>query len=117
MKCLAGRSMEVKALYATQRRCVSRHRLSDADRDRALVSLDGWNMVKGREAITKKYEFKDFSAAFAFMTRTALVAETLDHHPEWFNVYNRVEVTLATHTCDGISALDIELATKMNEFQ
>merc|ERR1719362_1941157 len=113
----AVKSVRYGVLHSVQTRLISRDRLSDSERDTALSSLNGWSVLKDREAIFKKFEFKDFNEAFSFMTRIALVAETLDHHPEWFNVYNRVEVTLATHTCDGISALDIALATKMNEFQ
>lgn len=75
----------------------------------------GWSAADGRDAIVKIYRFADFNAAFGFMTRAALKAETLDHHPEWFNVYDRVEVLLATHTCDGVSELDVTLATFMDE--
>ncbi len=103
-------------LYRTQTRFMSRDKLSESDIDKALSPLDGWNVLKDRDAIFKKFEFKDFNEAFSFMTRIALVAETMDHHPEWFNVYNRVEVTLATHSCNGISTLDIEMAEKMNQF-
>eukprot|EP00486_Rosalina_sp_Unknown_P013505 CAMPEP_0201584250 /NCGR_PEP_ID=MMETSP0190_2-20130828/108369_1 /ASSEMBLY_ACC=CAM_ASM_000263 /TAXON_ID=37353 /ORGANISM="Rosalina sp." /LENGTH=95 /DNA_ID=CAMNT_0048027867 /DNA_START=85 /DNA_END=369 /DNA_ORIENTATION=+ len=92
-------------------RFISRDKLSNSDIDKELsTNLNGWSLLKDREAISKKFEFKDFNQAFSFMTRVALVAETMDHHPEWFNVYNRVEVTLATHTCNGVSPLDIELA-------
>ena len=80
----------------------------------ALDQLDGWRAVDGRDAIAKTFKFDDFNAAFAFMTRVALMAEKLDHHPEWFNVYNRVEVTLATHDADGVTALDVELARFMD---
>ena len=76
----------------------------------AVAGLDGWAMVDGREAITKSYQFTDFNAAFGWMSRGALMAEKLDHHPEWFNVYNRVEVTLASHDVDGVSERDITLA-------
>jgi 4a-hydroxytetrahydrobiopterin dehydratase len=76
----------------------------------ALPQLDGWRSVEDRDAIAKTFRFDDFNAAFAFMTRVALMAEKLDHHPEWFNVYNRVEVTLATHDADGVTALDVQLA-------
>ena len=81
----------------------------------ALDQLKGWTAAEGRDAIRKSYEFKDFSRAFAFMTRTALAAEKLDHHPEWFNVYNRVDVTLATHDANGVTELDVRLAKVMDE--
>ena len=68
-------------------------------------------MVEGRDAIEKKFTFKDFNQAFGFMTRVALKADRMDHHPEWFNVYNRVEVTLSTHECQGLSDRDVTLAT------
>jgi 4a-hydroxytetrahydrobiopterin dehydratase len=80
----------------------------------ALAKLDGWSEVQGRDAIRKKFTFKDFNEAFGFMARAALVAEKLDHHPEWFNVYNRVEVTLATHDAGGVTQRDIELAQTMD---
>jgi 4a-hydroxytetrahydrobiopterin dehydratase len=81
----------------------------------ALAQLPGWSAAEGRDAITRTFKFKDFNAAFGFMTRVALAAEKLDHHPEWFNVYNRVEVLLATHDADGVSALDVEMAKIMDE--
>ncbi|HEX3700430.1 MAG TPA: 4a-hydroxytetrahydrobiopterin dehydratase [Phenylobacterium sp.] len=82
----------------------------------ALARLPGWRAVEGgRDAIQRSYRFKDFSAAFGFMTRCALMAEKLDHHPEWFNVYNRVEVTLATHDAEGVTELDVTLAGFMDE--
>jgi 4a-hydroxytetrahydrobiopterin dehydratase len=80
----------------------------------ALDQLSGWGAAEGRDAIVKTYRFKDFAEAFAFMTRTALAAEKLDHHPEWFNVYNRVDVTLATHDAGGVTALDVQLAGIMD---
>ena len=83
--------------------------------DAALNQLTGWTSAEGRDAITKTFIFKDFNAAFGFMTRAALAAEKLDHHPEWFNVYNRVEVLLATHDADGVTELDVTLATIMDE--
>ena len=89
-------------------------KLTGEARKTALAKLAGWSEVKGREAITRKFVFKDFSEAFGFMTRAALVAEKLDHHPEWFNVYKTVEVTLATHDADGVTELDIKLAEAMN---
>jgi 4a-hydroxytetrahydrobiopterin dehydratase len=81
--------------------------------DQALAGLDGWSAVAGREAISKTFRFKDFNEAFGFMTRMALHAEKLDHHPEWFNVYNRVDVTLATHDAGGVTELDVKLAKLM----
>ena len=82
--------------------------------DQALAELDGWTAVQGREAIQKSFRFKDFNEAFGFMTRVALAAEKLDHHPEWFNVYNRVEVVLATHDAAGVTELDVRLAGLMD---
>jgi 4a-hydroxytetrahydrobiopterin dehydratase len=81
----------------------------------ALKTLPGWSAAEGgRDAIRRAYRFADFNAAFAFMTRAALKAESLDHHPEWFNVYNRVEVTLATHDAGGVTELDVKLAAFMD---
>jgi 4a-hydroxytetrahydrobiopterin dehydratase len=80
----------------------------------ALSQLTGWQEVEGRDAIAKTFRFKDFNAAFGFMTCVALEAEKRDHHPEWFNVYNRVEVVLTTHDADGVSALDVALAQFMD---
>ncbi len=81
----------------------------------ALARLDGWTAAAGgRDAISKTYRFDDFNAAFGFMSRVALMAEKLDHHPEWSNVYNRVEVTLATHDADGVTELDVTLAQFMD---
>lgn len=74
----------------------------------------GWALVEGRDAIAKTFTFKDFNAAFGWMTRVALVAEKLDHHPEWFNVYKTVKVTLTTHDAGGLSDLDVKLARKMD---
>ena len=82
----------------------------------ALKSLPEWSAKEGdRDAIIRTFKFADFNAAFGFMTRVALAAEKLDHHPEWFNVYNRVEVLLATHDADGVTALDVTLAKLMDE--
>lgn len=80
----------------------------------ALAQLPGWSAVEGRDAIRREFRFADFNAAFGFMTRVALKADQLDHHPEWFNVYNRVDVLLATHDVDGVSELDVELAKFMD---
>lgn len=91
-----------------------RQKLDGAARKTALGKLGGWNEVSGRDAITKKFVFQDFNAAFGFMTRAALIAEKLDHHPEWFNVYKTVDVTLATHDAGGVTELDIKLAEAMD---
>lgn len=81
----------------------------------ALARLDGWRAADGRDAIVKSFRFKDFNAAFAFMSRVALFAEKHGHHPEWFNVYNRVDVTLATHEAGGITEKDVALAHFMDQ--
>jgi len=82
----------------------------------ALTTLPGWAAVEGgRDAICRTFKFADFNAAFGFMTRVALMADKLDHHPEWFNVYNRVEATLSTHDADGVTELDVTLAKFMDE--
>ena len=90
-------------------------KLSTGDIETALRDLDGWQMTDGRDAISKNFKFANFNAAFAFMSRVAMQAEKMDHHPEWFNVYNRVEVTLATHSADGVTNLDIKLAAFMDK--
>tara|TARA_B100000965_G_scaffold65949_1_gene51686 strand:- start:3058 stop:3348 length:291 start_codon:yes stop_codon:yes gene_type:complete len=89
-------------------------KLTGDARAQAIAGLDGWTDVDGRDAISKTFQFKDFNAAFGFMTRAALVAEKMDHHPEWFNVYNRVEVTLSTHDAGGVTQKDIDLAAFMD---
>ncbi|MDF8333335.1 4a-hydroxytetrahydrobiopterin dehydratase [Novosphingobium cyanobacteriorum] len=91
-------------------------RLTDAERDAALASLPGWTLREDGLAICRTFRFADFAQAFAFMTRVAIVAEKADHHPEWFNVYNRVEVTLTTHDADGLSKRDVALAREMDGF-
>ena len=80
----------------------------------AIAQLSGWSAVTGRDAIAKTYKFADFNAAFGFMARVALVAEKMDHHPEWSNVYNRVEVVLTTHDAGGVTQKDIDLARFMD---
>ena len=80
----------------------------------ALKRLPDWRLAEGREAITRKYQFVDFDAAFAFMTRVALLAAKMDHHPEWSNVYNKLDVTLATHDAGGVTQKDIDLARAMD---
>jgi 4a-hydroxytetrahydrobiopterin dehydratase len=82
----------------------------------ALKELSQWREVSGREAITRKFEFKDFNEAFGFMTRAALLAEKTDHHPEWFNVYKTVEVTLSTHDAGGVTENDIRMAKAMDAY-
>lgn len=89
-------------------------KLSGEGRKAALAKLSGWAEVSGRDAISKKFVFKDFNQAFGFMTRAALIAEKLDHHPEWFNVYKTVEVTLSTHDAGGLTERDIKLAEAMD---
>ena len=89
-------------------------KLTGEARTAALTGLSGWAEVEGRDAIAKTFTFKDFNAAFGFMSRAALMAEKLDHHPEWFNVWNRVDVTLATHSAGGVTDLDIRLAGFMD---
>jgi len=90
-------------------------KLAGADRTVALAKLSGWTEVQGRDAITRKFVFQDFNEAFGFMTRAALVAEKMDHHPEWFNVYKTVEVTLSTHDAGGVTELDVKLAQTMDK--
>jgi len=89
-------------------------KLTGSARATALSKLDGWTEVTGRDAISRKFSFKDFNEAFGFMARAALVAEKMDHHPEWFNVYNKVEVTLATHDAGGVTERDVALAQAMD---
>ncbi len=91
-------------------------KLTTAARAAALAELAGWQDVEGRDAIQKSFKFKDFIEAWGFMNRAALLAEKMNHHPEWFNVYNRVEVVLTTHDCDGLSELDVKLAKAMDSF-
>jgi len=90
-------------------------KLTGDARDAAIGDLAGWAEVPGRDAIIKTFTFKDFNAAFGFMTRAALKAEKMDHHPEWYNIYNRVEVTLATHDAGGVTQKDIDLAAFMDK--
>lgn len=91
-------------------------KLSDTARETVLAPLfaTGWEMVEGRDAIHKTFRFKDFTEAFGWMTRAAMFAEKWNHHPEWVNVYNRVDVTLSTHDVGGLSSLDAKLARKMD---
>ena len=91
-------------------------RLSGEARDALLRDLHDWTLVEGRDAIRKTFKFKSFNAAWGFMNRVALAAEKQDHHPEWSNVYNRVEITLTTHDCDGLSERDAKLARSIERF-
>ena len=85
-------------------------KLTPEERAAALAELSGWSEVEGRDAIQRTLTFSDFNEAFGFMARVAIKADQADHHPEWFNVYNRVEITLSTHDADGLSARDVALA-------
>ena len=85
-------------------------KLTDAERQAALAELTGWSLAAGPDTIRKSFRFRDFVEAFGFMTRVALLAEKADHHPEWSNVYNKVEILLTTHDADGLSARDVALA-------
>jgi 4a-hydroxytetrahydrobiopterin dehydratase len=91
-------------------------KLEGAARSTALKELSGWSEVSGRDAIRREFRFKDFNEAFAFMARAALLAEKLDHHPEWFNVYNKVDVTLSTHDAGGITENDVKMAKAMDSY-
>ena len=90
-------------------------KLSNTEQSKALKKLNGWSKTEDREAIFKTFSFKDFNEAFGFMSRAALKAEQINHHPEWFNVWNRVEVTHSTHDANGLTVLDIELAEFMDD--
>ena len=90
-------------------------KLTDAERDKALAVRPGWSLRDDGLAITRRFTFADFSEAFAFMTRVALLAEKADHHPEWANVWNRVDVTLTTHDAKGLSKRDVDLAQAIGE--
>ena len=86
-------------------------KLTTEERATELAQLKGWQAVKDRDAIQRKLQFADFNEAFGFMTRVAIKAQEMDHHPEWFNVYNKVEITLSTHEANGLTARDIKLAS------
>ena len=87
--------------------------LTETEREEALASLTGWSVDPLRDAIVKSFTFRDFGEAFAFMTRVALEAEKADHHPEWSNVWNRVDILLSTHSAGGVTGKDMKLATKI----
>ncbi|CAM9132179.1 unnamed protein product [Pylaiella littoralis] len=105
-------------LLTRELRTGAKHTFADrSDRKDAIATLGGWTEADGgRDAIRKTFIFADFNEAFAFMTRAALVAEKMNHHPEWFNVYNRVDVTLSTHDLGGLSRKDITLAQRLDDF-
>jgi 4a-hydroxytetrahydrobiopterin dehydratase len=90
-------------------------KLAGAARREAVRELHGWTDVEDRDAIRKVYHFGSFNEAWGFMSQVALLAEKMDHHPEWFNVYNRVEIILSTHDADGLSARDVKLAHAIDE--
>ena len=90
-------------------------KLSPNERATALKKLRKWKSVAGRDAITRKFEFANFNEAFGFMTRVALLADKMDHHPEWFNVYNKVDITLSTHDAGGLSDKDMALAKVIDQ--
>jgi 4a-hydroxytetrahydrobiopterin dehydratase len=91
-------------------------KLTPDEKAKALKSLSGWSEIPGRDAITRSFKFKTFNEAFGFMSRAALEAEKMDHHPEWSNVYNKVDVVLSTHSAGGLTELDVKLAAKMDVF-
>lgn len=91
-------------------------KLNAEARQALAAELPGWELLEGRDALKKTFTFKTFSQAWGFMSRVALAAEKLNHHPEWFNVYNAVEITLTTHDCGGLSDLDVTLAKRIDKF-
>ncbi len=90
--------------------------LADSELQAKLADLDGWAIDTEGKGLCRSFKFPDFSSAFAFMTRGAMMAEKLDHHPEWSNVYNRVEIRLSTHSAGGVTDLDIQLANALNSY-
>ena len=90
-------------------------KLTDDERSVALAELGNWKPAEGRDAITRSFKFRNFSEAWGFMNRVALLAEKQDHHPEWFNVYNRVDILLSTHDCGGLSERDVKLAKAIDK--
>ncbi len=88
--------------------------LSAEDRKAALARLPSWHLVEGKDAIRRSFAFRDFNEAFGFMARAALVAEKMDHHPDWSNSYRKVDVTLSTHSAGGVTELDVKLAEAMD---
>lgn len=95
---------------------MAREKMNRQAIEAAMAGLDGWTLAEDAGSISRTFTFRNFSEAFAFMTRSALAAEKLDHHPDWSNVYKTVEVRLNTHDAGGLTALDFDLARKMNRF-
>ena len=95
---------------------MAREKLDRKAVDEALAGIEGWTLAADGASISRTFTFRNFSEAFAFMTRSALAAEKMDHHPDWSNVYKTVNVTLNTHDAGGLTALDFELAKKMNRY-
>ena len=91
-------------------------KLTQSERDAALSELSAWRLQSGRDAIERSIKFKDFSAAWGFMSRVALAAEAMDHHPEWSNVWNRVDIVLSTHDAGGLTGRDLDLARRIDGF-
>jgi 4a-hydroxytetrahydrobiopterin dehydratase len=114
MAFASGWRRAIRGTMETREVASMAEKLTGNARKSALAKLPGWSEVKNRDAITRQFTFSDFNEAFGFMARAALVAEKLDHHPEWFNVYNKVEVTLATHDAGGVTERDIKLAQAMD---
>jgi 4a-hydroxytetrahydrobiopterin dehydratase len=114
MAFASGWRRAIRGTMETREVASMAEKLTGNARKSALAKLHGWSEVKNRDAITRQFTFSDFNEAFGFMVRAALVAEKLDHHPEWFNVYNKVEVTLATHDAGGVTERDIKLAQAMD---
>jgi 4a-hydroxytetrahydrobiopterin dehydratase len=90
-------------------------KMQGAARAAALKKLKRWTKIRGRDAINRKFQFKDFNQAWRFMSRVATLAKKMDHHPEWFNVYSKVDITLSTHDAGGLSERDIKLATAIDK--
>ena len=90
-------------------------KLPAKEKSKIIKTLKGWKKTRGRDSIEKNYAFKDFASAFSWMTQISLIAEEMNHHPEWFNVYNKVNVTLSTHDAGGITDLDVKLAKEMDK--
>jgi 4a-hydroxytetrahydrobiopterin dehydratase len=110
--CRPGRPQDGKKLYQENEMV---QKLAEHERNAALQELKNWQPASGRDAIQRSFKFKNFSEAWGFMNRVALLAETQDHHPEWSNVYNRVEILLSTHDCDGLSERDLKLARSIDQ--